>query len=113
MPFMQLKTNVAVTEQQEILLKTSFGSAITAIPGKSETWLMVGIEPQYTLYFQGSDAPAAMVEVSIFGSASDAAYADLTARICKIVAETLHIDASRIYVKIGRASCRERVSSPV
>ena len=61
--------------------------------------LMVGIEPQYTLYFQGSDAPAAMVEVSIFGSASDAAYADLTARICKIVAETLHIDASRIYVK--------------
>ena len=40
-----------------------------------------------------------MVEVSIFGSASDAAYADLTARICKIVAETLHIDASRIYVK--------------
>ena len=82
MPFMQLKTNVAVTEQQETLLKTSFGSAITAIPGKSETWLMVGIEPQYTLYFQGSDAPAAMVEVSIFGSASDAAYADLTARIC-------------------------------
>ena len=76
MPFMQLKTNVAVTEQQETLLKTSFGSAITAIPGKSETWLMVGIEPQYTLYFQGSDAPAAMVEVSIFGSASDAAYAD-------------------------------------
>ena len=50
MPFMQLKTNVAVTEQQETLLKTSFGSAITAIPGKSETWLMVGIEPQYTLY---------------------------------------------------------------
>ena len=99
MPFMQLKTNVAVTEQQETLLKTSFGSAITAIPGKSEAWLMVGIEPQYTLYFQGSDAPAAMVEVSIFGSASDAAYADLTARICKIVAETLHIDASRIYVK--------------
>ena len=99
MPFMQLKTNVPVTEQQETLLKTSFGSAITAIPGKSETWLMVGIEPQYTLYFQGSDAPAAMVEVSIFGSASDAAYADLTARICKIVAETLHIDASRIYVK--------------
>ena len=99
MPFMQLKTNVAVTEQQETLLKTAFGSAITAIPGKSETWLMVGIEPQYTLYFQGSDAPAAMVEVSIFGSASDAAYADLTARICKIVAETLHIDASRIYVK--------------
>ena len=32
MPFMQLKTNVAVTEQQETLLKTSFGSAITAIP---------------------------------------------------------------------------------
>ena len=28
MPFMQLKTNVAVTEQQETLLKTSFGSAI-------------------------------------------------------------------------------------
>ena len=36
MPFMQLKTNVAVTEQQETLLKTSFGSAITAIQGNQK-----------------------------------------------------------------------------
>lgn len=98
MPFMQLKTNVAVTEQQN-LVENLIRQCHHCYSGKSETWLMVGIEPQYTLYFQGSDAPAAMVEVSIFGSASDAAYADLTARICKIVTETLHIDASRIYVK--------------
>lgn len=54
MPFMQLKTNVAVTEQQETLLKTSFGSAITAIPGKSETWLMVGIEPSTPYIFRAA-----------------------------------------------------------
>ena len=99
MPFMQLKTNVAVTEQQETLLKTSFGSAITAIPGKSETWLMVGIEPQYTLYFQGSDAPAGMVEVCIFGWGWEAGFGELTGGFCMIVGVSLHIDASRIYVK--------------
>lgn len=99
MPFINVKTNTAVPAAKAEAIKSALGEAITAIPGKSERWLMVGIEPEQLLYFQGSDTPAAMVEVSIFGGANASAYNDLTGRICSILNDSLCIDTSRIYVK--------------
>ena len=34
MPFINVKTNTAVSKEKEIALKTALGQAITAIPGK-------------------------------------------------------------------------------
>lgn len=99
MPFINVKTNTAVSNEKEIALKTALGQAITAIPGKSENWLMVEIEPERKLYFKGDNAPAAMVEVSVFGSANSSAFNKLTDSICSILNEQLSIDCSRIYVK--------------
>ncbi len=99
MPFINLKTNVSVPAVKEERLKASFGQAITAIPGKTEQWLMVGLEPEYTLYFQGNDEPCAMVEVSIFGKAHPSSYEALTKEICSIIEAELSIPPSRTYVK--------------
>ncbi len=104
MPFINVKTNAAVPAAKAEAIKTAMGQAITAIPGKSEHWLMVGIEPEQMLWFQGSSAPAAMVEVSVFGSASASAYDALTGKICGILTEQLAIDAARIYVKYAETS---------
>ncbi|MBO5576690.1 MAG: hypothetical protein J5956_10410 [Ruminococcus sp.] len=98
MPFINVKTNVPVSQEKKQDIKTELGKAITAIPGKSEGWLMVGIEPEYDLWFKGSDEPAAMVQVSVFGSASPSAYDDLTGRITQILTQSLGLSASRIYV---------------
>ena len=73
MPFINVKTNAQVSKEQEVELKAALGKAITAIPGKSEGWLMIGIEPQQAMYFKGTDDPCAMVSVSIYGSASSSA----------------------------------------
>ncbi|MBR1864426.1 MAG: hypothetical protein IJ806_10105 [Ruminococcus sp.] len=99
MPFINIKTNTAVPADKEEAIKSALGQAITAIPGKSESWLMVGIEPEYTLYFKGTKDPAAMVEVSIYGSADPAAYTKLTGKISDILGDQLSISPSRIYVK--------------
>lgn len=99
MPFINVKTNTAVPSDKETAIKSALGQAITAIPGKSESWLMVGIEPEKILYFKGDNAPAAMVEVSVFGSADSSAFSKLTNQICNILNEQLSIDRSRIYVK--------------
>lgn len=104
MPFINIKTNESVTKETEVSLKSAFGQAITAIPGKSESWLMVGIEPNYALYFKGTDAPAAMVEISIFGQASNDAYDALTKEICNVVTTHLNIPADRTYVKYTEIS---------
>ncbi len=99
MPFINVKTNVSVSNDKQESLKSALGKAISIIPGKSENWLMVGIESEYVLYFQGTDAPAAMVEVSIYGEADSSSLNALTGEICKIINQNLYIDTSRTYVK--------------
>jgi len=43
MPFIDTKTNVTITKEKEKELKERLGKAISIIPGKSESWLMLAI----------------------------------------------------------------------
>ena len=99
MPFINVKTNVSASADLQETIKTQLGEAITAIPGKSEAWLMGGIQPDYALWFKGESSPAAMVEVSIFGGASPSDYNRLTEMITAILNSSLEIPPNRIYVK--------------
>ncbi|MBQ8175612.1 MAG: hypothetical protein IJ035_01070 [Oscillospiraceae bacterium] len=102
MPFINVKTNSPISKDKETVIKAKLGQAITTIPGKSESWLMVGLEPEYTLYFQGTDELCAMVEVSIFGSASAATLDALTGKITEIINSELDIKPARIYVQYSQ-----------
>ena len=98
MPFINVKTNQTVSAAKAEQIKSQLGQAITAIPGKSEGWLMVCIEGEKALYFKGNAEPAAMVAVSIYGSASSNALNTLTSHITGILTDTLGIPSDRIYV---------------
>ena len=98
MPFINTKVSTAITKEQEVSLKTEFGKAITLI-GESEAWLMLNFEDNCRMYFKGDDAPCAMVEVKLYGSASAQAYDALTARLTELIAGILGIAPGRIYVK--------------
>ena len=98
MPFINVKTNVSVPDDKAEVIKSQLGQAITAVPGKSEGWLMVGIEGDSMLYFRGTDEPAAIAEVSLYGSASSQALNTLTSHITGILTEILGISSDRIYV---------------
>ena len=68
--------------------------------GKSENWLMVNFEDNCRLYFKGDNSEeTAIVEVALFGKASDSQYDAMTSEITKVISETLGVNASRIYVK--------------
>ena len=70
MPVIHTHVSVPTTAEQRDALKTAFGQAIPAVPGKSEGWLMCLFESDVPMYFGGTnDAPAAYVEVNVFGSA--------------------------------------------
>ena len=100
MPFINSKISKTVTKQQEEEIKSRLGQAITLLPGKSESWLMVGFENDYHLYFKGDNTQAsAMVEVSVYGSENPNAFSALTGEITKILNEVLGIAPDRIYVK--------------
>ena len=99
MPYISTKTNVKISADSEAKIRAALGKAIEAIRGKSEKWLMLSFCDEVRMAFRGDTAPAAMIEVEIFGSASDEEYADLTAKITDIISGELPISPDRIYVK--------------
>ena len=100
MPYLSMKTTVPVSTDKEAALKAAFGKAITVFPGKSEQWLMVELQGNCHIWFQGNcDEPSAYVEVKIFGKSTDAAFDAMTAEVCTILNDTLGIPTNRIYVK--------------
>lgn len=105
MPCIKSKVNVSVSMEQEIKLKEKLGEAITILPGKSESWLMLSFEEQCHMYFKGnSQSPMAFIEVQIFGKASKQDYDKLTAEITSVFHDILKIAPDCIYVKYEEIS---------
>ena len=98
MPFIQVSTNREVSLEKEEKIKTALGKAITLIPGKSETWLMVNIRGDENLYFQGKKDPCAFVEVKLYGGENAKAFSELTSEVTSLLSSTLGIEQQRIYV---------------
>lgn len=99
MPFINTKYSANITAEQETEIKSALAEAITAI-GKTENWLMVGFEPNCSLYFKGEKSEKiAFVEVSLYGNAQKSAYERLTSEICAILGKVLGVPSDKVYVK--------------
>lgn len=99
MPNIHVQTNITLTPDKKTEIKEALGKAIETIPGKTERWLMVVLEGNKSMYFQGSDAPCALCSVELLGSASDAVYDKMTAVMTDLLSEKLSVPADRIYTK--------------
>ena len=99
MPYITTKTNVKISPEKEIVLKKALGKAIENFPRKTEAWLMLQFEDGSRMWFQGDDAPAAMVEVKIFGTGNSESYDRMTKDICALDEQELGIPKDRIYVR--------------
>ncbi len=100
MPFIDTRVSIKTTEEQKTELKTRLGQAISLIPGKSESWLMIDLADDQTMYFRGSDAePLAFVGINFFGDPNRAAFDKMTAEVTKIYGEVLGIAPDHMYIK--------------
>ncbi|MBR4588801.1 MAG: hypothetical protein IKO30_10890 [Lachnospiraceae bacterium] len=98
MPFINSKITVPVDSTKKEEIKSELGKLISTL-GKSETYLMVGIEDDYDLWLGGKKLEkGAYVSVSLFGNASKAAYDKLTGQICDLFADKLGIPGNNVYV---------------
>lgn len=99
MPMINIKTNVSVSSEQENTIMSALGKSISLIRGKSEAWLMVGIDGGSSLCFrEDKKTPCAFVNVSIYGSASTNEYEALTGAVTTLLNQQLGIRSDRIYV---------------
>ncbi|WP_311375614.1 phenylpyruvate tautomerase MIF-related protein [Alloscardovia omnicolens] len=102
MPVIHTHVSVETTQSQREELKSIFGKAITAIPGKFETWLMCPFEDNMPIYFGGDDSqPAAYVEVNVLGRNPIAreCWESLTEQIMAALNEVLGIAKDHIYIR--------------
>ena len=93
-----LKLGTARAEVEKEKLKAEFGKTMSLL-GKSETYLMVGIEDNYDLWMGGKKLDkGAYVALSLLGNASSEDYAKVTAKICNILSSELSIPSDGVYV---------------
>ena len=98
MPFIDSKVTVKVSDEKKEEIKTELGKLITTL-NKSESYLMVGIEDSYDLWFGGKKLEkGAYVSVSLFGEAPKESYDKLTGQICDLLSEKLDIPGDAVYV---------------
>lgn len=100
MPFIESKLSVKTTEEQREQLKAKLGQAISVIPGKSESWLMVDIQDDQKMFFKGDNSePIAFVSVNIYGREDKAAFERMTGELTKIFGELFGVSPDHMYVK--------------
>jgi hypothetical protein len=99
MPYINSRVSVSLSKEKEVELKERLGKAIEAIPGKTETWLMVDIEDNCKLYFGGDNSkPMAYVDVKVLGSENKAAFNAMTGVLCDVYKDVLGISPDKVYV---------------
>ena len=100
MPFINSKVSVKTTVKQRQELKDRLGQIISIIPGKSESWLMLDLEDDQTMYFRGDNKqPTAFISVNMYGSPEPEAFERMTVELTKIYGEVLGIPADHMYIK--------------
>jgi len=98
MPFINSKITVPVPQEKRDVLKAEIGKALSVM-GKSESYLMLGFEDNYDLYFGGKKLEkGAFVSVQVFGSVDSNASKKMSGEICRIFKEQLGIPGEAIYI---------------
>ena len=98
MPMIHSKITVGVSDETREVLVAELGKAI-AVLGKPESYLMLGFEDHYCLYFGGKRLEkGAFVSVELFGAEDAAACEKMTERICAIFERTLGIPGDAVYI---------------
>ena len=98
MPLIDTKITMKITDEQKEALKADFGRLIATL-NKPESYLMVGIEDGYDLWFGGKKLDkGAYVAVSLLGDAPKASYEKLTGQICDLLSDKLGIPGNAVYV---------------
>ena len=99
MPFIDSKLTVKLSEEKKEALKTKLGKAISLMH-KGESYLMVGIQDGYDLWFGGKRLQkGAFVSVSVLGAVAADDSQKMTAEICRILKDELDIPGDAVYVK--------------
>jgi len=107
MPYLKIQTNEVISAEleQKLLREASF--LVASELGKAEKYVMVNIEPTRSMFFAGTDAPAAYLELKSIGlmesKQPEEKTKTLSAALCKLINDCISIPTDRIYIEFADA----------
>ncbi len=102
MPFINVKTNVKLSEEKKQEIGNRLSEVISILPGKSYHYLMTAVEDNVSMMFHRDTVyNIAMVEVKLYGKSTRDAYQKLTEAICDIMHDEAGVDGKFCYVKFS------------
>ncbi|MCX7003736.1 MAG: phenylpyruvate tautomerase MIF-related protein [bacterium] len=108
MPFISITTNVTLTTQHEVRIKSETARIMNDIAGKPEEWLMIAIQPATLLFFQGtSDPRTAYVEIKYIGAFAAELKEKIVKGIAKLLQEEIGVSPDRLYVHYAGSSAAD------
>lgn len=97
MPYIEAKLSIELNESQKDELQSKLSDAVSAAFSKPKAYIMVNIEDKKLLYMSEKRLDkGAYISVSLLGSTSKSACANLTKNICDILS-IYGIDGSNVY----------------
>ncbi len=98
MPMINSKITLSVPQEKRDVLKSEIGKAISVM-GKPESYLMLGFEDNYDLYFGGKKLEkGAFISVEVLGEVNAADSQKMSAKLCEIFQKELGIPGDKIYI---------------
>lgn len=96
MPYLKISTNIAISEQDDLLQLAS--KTLAKAAGKPESYVMVALEDKTNMYMAGDNAPAAFLDYRALGLPADrTAFSDA---LCSLISNELGISGDRIYISM-------------
>lgn len=100
MPLLRIATNSQIDDKAALLPKAS--AKVAQLLGKPERYVMVEIQDQMAMIFDGKTDPLAYLELKSIGLPEDKT-GELSAGLCELISGELGINADRIYIEFADA----------
>jgi phenylpyruvate tautomerase PptA (4-oxalocrotonate tautomerase family) len=100
MPYLNLTTNISISNTETPELLSQFSKLLAQETGKPERYVMVEITAGKPMLFAGNNQPLAYIECKSIGLGVAQTKA-LSAAICQLLQTRLHIDSERVYIEFS------------
>lgn len=97
MPYLNIQTNLPLTEKAEDAILRSASSVLARELDKPESYVMIALEPDTPMFFAGTDDPAAFLELKSIGLPTGKTR-KLSEALSKLLHDHLGIANDRVYV---------------
>jgi len=100
MPYLNIQTNVKISESDRPALLKAASRAVSDMLGKPEPYVMVHLDAGRSMCFAGGDAPLAYLQLKSLGLPEEKTVA-FSQTLCALMQTEFGIEAERVYIEFS------------